>query len=383
MTVKENTGIKVPYSYLKEQFHDPEPILETFREQLNRCEFTFGKELEEFEQKMANYIGVKYVLGTSSGTMALTMLFQAAGIGYGDEVITVSQTFVATIGSIVALGARPYFVDVLDDFTMDPELIEHAITKKTRAIMPVHYSGNPSRMQRIMEIAEKHKIPVIEDSCCAISGKINGKHVGTFGKGGAFSLHPLKNLNVWGDGGFIVTNDKEIYDRIFLLRNHGLRNRDEVEIFGHNARLDTIQAIVGNYLYDQINDITDKRIANAKKYDTALSESELKEYIQIPPRREGVRHVYHMYMIIVKYRDQLLKYLIDKGIEAKIHYPIPMHLQKAVLNQKEPFTRTTLTRTEAQVKSLITLPVHQHLTKEQTDHVIKAIREFYIRKLWK
>ncbi|OHD69434.1 MAG: hypothetical protein A2W19_05340 [Spirochaetes bacterium RBG_16_49_21] len=375
--------MKVPYSYLKEQFDDPEPILNAFRDQLERCDFTFGRELVEFEQKMAKYAGAKYAAGTSSGTMALTMLLRAVGVGPGDEVITVSQTFVATIGAIASIYARPFFVDVTDDYTMNPNLIEQAITEKTRAIMPVHYSGQPAQMEKIMEIADRHKLPVIEDACCAISAKINGKHVGTFGKGGAFSVHPLKNLNVWGDGGFIITDDKEVYDRIILLRNHGLKNRDEVELYGYNARLDTIQAIVGNYLYDQIDDITNKRIANAKNYDSGLSAPELSQFITLPPRRTGERHVYHMYMFLAEHRDTLLNYLIHREIEAKIHYPIPMHLQQASLEQTVPFGKTDLSRTEEQCKQIITLPVHQHLSKEQINYVITSIKEFYGNKLWK
>ena len=369
--------MKVPYSYLKEQFKDSEPILEAFRDQLTRCEFTFGPELEEFEENMSKYTGSRYCLGTASGTIALSMLLKAVGVGEGDEVITVSQTFVATIGSIVGIGARPYFVDVLDDFTMDPGLIEEAITEKTKAIMPVHYSGSPAQMKDIMAIAEKHSLPVIEDSCCAISAKINGKHAGTFGAGGAFSVHPLKNLNVWGDGGFIVTDSEDIYQKILLLRNHGLRNRDEVEIFGYNGRLDTIQAIVGNYLYPEIDEITDKRIANAEKYDRAFLAPELSRYIKVPPRRPEARHVYHMYMVLADNRDELLEYLIARDIEAKIHYPIPMHLQKATLDQDPPFGRLDLSRTEAQCRSLITLPVHQHLTNEQIKYVISVVQDFY------
>jgi len=375
--------LTVPYSYLADQFKNPEPILNAFREQLNRCEFTFGPELAEFENNMSAYTGAKYVLGTSSGTMALSMLLQAVGVAHGDEVITVSQTFVATIGSIVSIGARPYFIDVLDDFTMNPNLIESAINNKTKAIMPVHYSGCPARMEEIIRTAAKHNLPVIEDACCAISAKIKGKHVGTFGQGGAFSVHPLKNLNVWGDGGFIITNDKKVYDRITLLRNHGLKNRDEVEIFGWNARLDTIQAIVGNYLYPHIDEITDSRIAHADMYDDALSSKEFSDYITLPPRRKKERHVYHMYMFLAEHRDLLLKYLIDSGIEAKVHYPIPMHLQKATLNQAPAFGKCDLSKTEEQCRKLITLPVHQHLTAEQIEYTIERIRHFFRDKPWK
>ena len=371
--------MKVPYSYLKEQFKESEPILQAFREQLTRCEFTFGPELEEFEKNMADYTGARYCLGTASGTIALSMLLKAAGVGEGDEVITVSQTFVATIGSIAAIGARPYFVDVLDDFTVDPDLIESAITEKTKAVMPVHYSGCPAHMTDIMAIAKKHNLPVIEDACCAISARLDGKHAGTFGLGGAFSVHPLKNLNAWGDGGFIVTDSREVYDKILLLRNHGLKNRDEVEIFGFNARLDTIQAIVGNYLYPKIDEITDRRIENARRYDRAFSAPPLTDYITVPPRRPEARHVYHMYMVLADDRDRLLEYLIENGIEAKIHYPIPMHRQKATLDQDPPFQKTDLSRTEDQCRSLISFPVHQHLSDKQIDYVIEKIREFYAR----
>ncbi len=369
--------MKVPYSYLNKQFENPEDILDAFREQLERCEFTFGKELEEFEGKMAEYTGAKYVLGTASGTMALTMLLRASGVGCGDEVITVSQTFVATAGSIVTLGARPYFIDVLDDFTMDPNLIEPAITERTKAILSVHYSGCPAHMDEIMAIAEKHNLPVIEDACCAISASLKGKHVGTFGAGGAFSVHPLKNLNVWGDGGFIVTDSKEVYDKVFLLRNHGLKTRDEVEVFGYNARLDTIQAIVGNHLYPRIDEITDRRIENARRYDEAMASAELSSRITVPPRRPDARHVYHMYMVLAERRDELLDYLQAKEIEARIHYPIPMHLQPATIAQEVPFGKTDLSRTEAQCRSLITLPVHQHLSDEQIDYVIDCVKKFY------
>ncbi len=370
--------MKVPYSYLDEQFAEPGPILEKIRTTLLRHhQYTFGPELEEFEEKMARYTGARYCLGTSSGTIALTMLLRAVGVGPGDEVITVSQTFIATIGSIVASGARPYYVDVLDDFTIDPKLIEEAITERTRAIMPVWYSGSPPRMEEIVEIASRHSLPVIEDSCCAISGKIGGKHAGTFGAAGAFSVHPLKNLNVWGDGGFIVTDSQEIYEKIVLLRNHGLKGRDEVEVYGFNGRLDTIQAIVGNHLYPQIDEITDRRIAHAAVYDRAFSSPPLSEFITVPPRREGGRHVYHMYMVLAADRDRLLAHLIEAGIEAKVHYPIPNHLQKASLDQKSPFSRTDLSRTESQCRSLISFPVHQHLSDEQIEYVIDRVGEFY------
>lgn len=365
--------MNVSYSYLKEQFADSEEIFNGLREQLNRCQFTFGQELKEFEDKFANLCKAKYALGVGTGTDALMLSMKVLGIGPGDEVITVPNSFIATVGAIVATGARPVFVDVTDDFTINPDLIESTITNKTRALLPVHYTGAPADMPKITEIAKKYNLPVIEDACQAIGSAIDGKPVGTFGIAGGFSLHPLKNLNVWGDGGIMVTNSKEMQDKIFLLRNHGLKGRDEVEIFGYNSRLDTIQAIVGNYLIRQVDWITNKRIENAQKYDQAFSE--LSEYISLPPRKSNVKHVYHLYMFRAKDRDRLLNYLIENGIEAKIHYPIPIHLQNAAkhLGYKEKDFPVC----EAQCKSIITLPVHQHLTDDQIYYVIETIKKFY------
>ncbi|HOO78385.1 MAG TPA: DegT/DnrJ/EryC1/StrS family aminotransferase [bacterium] len=371
--------MKVPYSYLPQQFADPEPVLAALRRTLlKHQQYTFGPELEEFEKKMAGYVGARHCLGTSSGTMSLSLLLKAAGVGHDDEVITVSQTFIATVGSIVSVGARPFFVDVLDDFTMDPSCLEDAVTDRTRAIMPVHYSGCPARMDEIRIIADKYELPVIEDACCAIGGRVGGKHVGRFGLGGAFSIHPLKNLNAWGDGGLVVTDSDEVRDRIGLLRNHGFSDgRDRVDVFGFNARLDTIQAVVADWLFPRIDEITDARIAHARRYDEAFGGPEFEGLITLPPRRADARHVYHMYMVLAENRDELLQFLQSRGIEAKVHYPIPVHLQKASLDQPVPFGRTDLSRTEAQCKSLITFPVHQHLDDEQIEYVIDSVGEFY------
>lgn len=365
--------MKVRYSYLKEQFADSEEIFKALRAHLTRCTFTFGQELKEFEDNFACLCHAEYALGIGTGTDALEISLKALGIGHNHEVITAPNSFIATAGAIVATGARPVFVDVKDNFTINPDLIELAITPKTKALLPVHYTGVPADMPAIMKIATKYNIPVIEDACQAIGSTINGKQTGTFGIAGGFSLHPLKNLNVWGDGGIIVTNSQEMYDKIILLRNHGLKGRDEVEIFGYNSRLDTIQAIVGNYLIKQFDWITKKRIEHAKKYDQAFSE--LSDYITLPPRDPDSKNVYHLYMFQAKERDKLMNYLLEHGIEAKIHYPIPIHLQKAAksLGYKEGDFPVC----EAQCKSIITLPVHQHLSDAQITFVIEMIKKFY------
>lgn len=365
--------MKVEYSYLKEQFCNHRAIFDSFDELIKTGDYTLGEAVGEFEQRFAELIGAKYAIGVNSGTDALFLSLKAVGVGPADDVITVPNTFIATVGAIVATGARPVFVDVGDEFTMNPSLIERAITPRTKVLLPVHYAGHPADMPEIMDIAEKHGLIVIEDACQAISAAINNKCAGTFGAAGSFSLHPLKNLNVWGDGGIVVTDSEQIRHRLILLRNHGLKNRDQVEIFGYNSRLDSLQAIVGNYLIKDIDKITETRIKWAQKFDCALGK--LKPYITMPERRSGKRYVYHLYMVMAQDRDMLLSYLAESGIEAKVHYPIPLHLQKAAahLGYKEGDFPVT----EAQCKSIITLPVHQHLSAEQIDYVIKKIEEFY------
>ena len=365
--------MEVKYSYLKEQFQDHGAIFDNFDELIRSGDYTLGRAVEEFEQRFAELLGATYAVGVNSGTDALFLSLKAVDVQPGDEVVTTPNTFIATVGAIVAAGAKPVFVDVLDDYTINPNLIEDVITSKTRALMPVHYAGHPADMPAIIKIAERYGLPVIEDSCQAISASIDNRCVGTFGITGGFSLHPLKNLNVWGDGGIIVTDSEEIRDKLILLRNHGLKNRDEVQIFGYNSRLDSLQAIVGNHLIRDIQNITEKRIRWANKIDAGLND--LTDYISIPERKKNRRYVYHLYMLMVKNRDELLSYLIENGIEAKVHYPIPLHLQEAAkhLGYKEGDFPVT----EAQCKSIITLPVHQHLEEEQIKYMIKKIHEFY------
>lgn len=365
--------MKVEYSYLKEQFCDHKAIFDELEELIATSDYTLGKAVSKFEESFAELVGAKYAVGVNSGTDALFLSLKAVGVGAGDEVITVPNTFIATIGAIVAAGARPVFVDVGEEFTINPKLIQKAITRRTKVLMPVHYAGNPADMPEIMEIAEKHGLKVIEDACQAISATVNGKCAGTFGVSGAFSLHPLKNLNVWGDGGIVVTDSEQIRDKLILLRNHGLKDRDEIEIFGYNSRLDSLQALVGNHLIKDINKITESRIKWANQFDAALIK--LKSYITIPKRRPHKRYVYHLYMIMAQNRDKLLSSLLENDVEAKVHYPIPLHLQRASahLGYKEGDFPVT----ESQCKSIITLPVHQHLSQEQVDYIIEKIQQFY------
>ena len=383
--------MKVEYSYLLEQFKveesktkvkyvdlpkqaNVEAIISDIRELLLKTgQFTLGQPVTELESKLAKLCKTKYAVGVNSGTDALFLTMKALNIGSRDEVITAPNSFIATAGAIGNAGARPVFVDVNEEYNINADLIEKAITPQTKAVMPVYLTGNPADMPRIMEIANKYNLYVIEDACQAISASIDGQPVGSFGIAGCFSFHPLKNLNVWGDGGIITTDSKELFDKLVLLRNHGLKNRDEVEFFAYNSRLDTLQAIVANQLLNVLDSITDTRIRNAKKYDDALSD--MADYITIPPRKSNVKQVYHTYVIQARERNKLGAYLAEKGVETKVHYPLPIHLQQAskYLGYKEGDFPVC----EAQAKSIITLPVHQHLTDDQITYVIDNIRGFY------
>lgn len=366
--------MNVPYSYLDQQFANIDDYLEDVRTLVQSGDFTLGKPVTEFEERFAKLCGLPYAIGVGSGTDALILSLKMIGVGPGDEVITAPNTFISTVGAIAMVGARPIFVDNNQEYTIDADKIEQAITPKTKAILPVHLTGCPADMPRIMAIAKRHNLLVVEDAAQAILAKIDGKHVGSWGETACFSLHPLKNLNVWGDGGVIVTRSAELCRKLKLFRNHGMNTRDEIEFFSHNSRLDSLQAVIGNRLIREVENITNKRIANAQQYDEAFKD--LKEHITIPPRRPNVQQVYHTYVLRVKNRDELLRHLIEWGIRAKVHYPIPVHLQRAAAYLG--YKKGDFPVCEKDCKTIITLPVHQHLTPEELEHVIDCVRAFYL-----
>jgi aminotransferase EvaB len=363
----------VKYSYLDEQFADVEAYFQDLRELVSTGEFTLGPFVEAFEKKFAAYIGVKHAIGTNTGTGALILCLKAVGVKPGSEVITVANTFIASAGAIVAAGARPVFVDCDERYQIDVTKIEAAITSNTAAIMPVHWAGCSPKMGRVLEIADRRGIPVVEDSCPAVGASINGRSAGTYGRVNAFSMHPLKPLNVWGDGGIAVTNDDQAADFLRLYHNHGLVDRDHVEIWGVNERLQPVQAIVASRVLDTIEDLVEARIRNAQRLDAGLRG--LESYINPPYRPVGNREVYQLYLATATRRDELLSFLISRGVEAKVHYPIPIHLQNAARDlgyQKGDFPVC-----ERQADEIITLPAHQHITEEQIDYTLSIIREFY------
>ena len=367
--------MKVKYSYLPRQFANIDGLLKNIKSFVKTGDFTLGKPLDQFEKKFAKLMNSKYAIGVNSGTDAIKLSLKAHGIGVGDEVITAANTFVATVGAINELGAKPVFVDCDNTFCMNADLVEKAITSKTKAIVPVHFTGYMTNMKKINKIAKKNNLVVIEDACQSILAAQEGKIAGTWGATGCFSLHPLKNLNVWSDGGVIITDSSKLNTKLRLLRNHGLKNRDEIQIMGFNSRLDTIQAVVGNWLIPQTKKIAEQRIKNAKYYDKNFSKI---TQITIPPRPKGMKIVYHLYVVFAQNRDKLLKFCHKKKIEAKIHYPIPLYQQEAL--KFLSYKKGSFPVTDYHSKNIITFPVDQHLSKDELNYVIKTVKEFYAKK---
>lgn len=370
----QKTGqFPINHNYLPQQFEDYEAIWQEVKKVVIAGDFTLGSAVDRFEQDFAKLNDAKYGIGVGSGTDALFLSLKALGVGPGDEVITTAFTFYATVGAIVTAGATPVFVDVADDHNIDAGKIAQAITSKTKAIMPVHWSGTPCDMESINQLAAKHGISVVADSCHGIESTLNGKAMGAHSDLTCYSMHPLKNLNVWGDGGIILTNDKALADKLALMRNHGLSGRDECQMFAYNSRLDTIQAVVGQYLLDKrINGITDKRIQNAHYLDSKLAKI---QSITLPPRDPNKRSVFHLYMGQFERRDELQVFLQDKGIDAKIHYPTPMHLQPAAANLG--YKVGDFPRSEALAKSCLSLPVHEFIEQSHLDYMVESIEQFY------
>jgi len=364
--------MEVKYLNLPAQFNNNTELKKKLDGIFQSCQFILGPELEEFERDFAKLCGTKYAVGVDNGTNALFLALHAVGVGLGDEVITVPNSFLATVGAIVQAGAFPKLVDVSEDYNIDPERIAGAITKKTKAIIPVHLTGNPARMNEINKIAVKFGLAVIEDACQAVDASLDGRKTGSLGDLGAFSLHPLKNLNTCGDGGVLTTDEEKLYDELCMLRNHGLKNRNEAGFFAYNFRLDSIKAAVADIQIRDIAGVTNKRNEFARRYDAGFSKV---EQISIPSRRPGVRQAFHTYIIQAEKRDELMKYLEEKRVETKIHYPIPIHLMEAA--KRFGYKKGDFPIAEKQAERIISLPINQFLTKGQIDYVIEKTCEFY------
>ena len=370
---KNDSKHSINHNYLTEQFSEVDIILAKIKEVVKRNDFTLGKVVDEVEELIAKEASTQHAIGVGSGTDAIFLSLKAIGVKEGDEVITTTYTFYATIGAIVTSGATPVLCDCDNDFNLDPSKIEEKITPRTKAIIPVHWAGRPCKMDEINAIAKKHSISVIEDSCHALQAEFNGKRCGNLGDIGCFSFHPLKNLNVWGDGGIVTTDNTDINQKLRLIRNHGLINRNTSVEFSYNSRLDSIQAVVAKHLIENnLKNITEKRISNAHYYDKLLRNI---PEVTLLERKKSIKEVFHLYIFTVEKRDELSLYLQSNNVDAKIHYPIPMHLQPAA--KKFNYDRSQFQTAEKLASKTISLPVHEFITKDQIEYVGNLIRKFF------
>ena len=364
--------IEIPYVNLRKQWQDEKnDLLVIIDRVLSTGQHVGGEEIEKFENEIANICKVNHAVALNSGTDALILALRAAGVGPNDEVITPPNSFIASTSAIASIGATPVFVDVLPDQNINPDLIEPAITDKTKAIMPVHLTGRMCQMEEIMDISHKYNLYVIEDAAQAIRSEYNQRPSGSIGHVGCFSTHPLKNLNACGDGGFITTNDQSIFTKIKSLRNHGMIDRSTIKEFGTVSRMDNLQAAILNYRLQKLDGIIKKRRENAKKYFLELDFSN----IFVPAEKQKEYNTYHTFVIQTDCRDQLKKHLLDSGIETAIHYPIPIHLQLA--SRHLGYQKGSLPVAERQAEKILTLPINQSLQFGQIEKIISSINGFF------
>ena len=362
----------VPYVDLPKQAHRIKQELMTSIERvLDHGGYALGPELRDFEERIAAYCGTRFAVGVGSGTAALILALRSLNIGPGDEVITAPNSFIASAGAVAMGGGRPEFVDV-DEETMnlDPERLEGAVTSRTKAIMPVHLTGQSADMDPILEAAGRHGIPVIEDAAQSVGATYHGRRVGGLGRLGCFSLHALKNLHAYGDAGVITTNDEALSQWLLKARNHGMRDRDTCEFWSANDRMDTLHAAVCGVKLTYLDDWTRERREIAKEFCEAL-----RDLVGVPDEAPGCLHVYQTFMIRADRRDDLVRHLHSRGVDAKVHYPVPLYQQapaRALGHRPEDFPIA-----HSLSRRVVSLPLYPELTRDQRDAVIQGVRSFY------
>ena len=367
---------KVPFVNYPAHYHTMEKELDAaIKEVLSRGDLILRDQLRQFENSIASFLGVDYAIGVNSGTDALYLSLKAAGVGSGDEIITVAHTFVATVAVIVHCGAAPVLVDVGDDYNMDLDQLEQAITPRTRAIILVHLNGRLCDMERLMSIAGKHNLIVIEDAAQALGASFDGKKAGAFGLTGCFSFYPAKILGGVGDGGMVVTNNGEIAEEIRLLRDHGQRRETgDILCFGFNSRLDNLQAAILNVKLKHLPLWIERRRELANLYHQGLKDL---PYLKLPPPPQSNNRyfdVFTNYVVRAQERDKLASHLRECGIEVLISWPKPMHHHKALgLNHFH------LSRTEQISREVLSLPLIPEISNEQVEYVIESVHRFYKR----
>jgi dTDP-4-amino-4,6-dideoxygalactose transaminase len=362
-----------PFLDLKAQFATiREEVFEAVRRTLESQHFILGPEVTELEHELAAVTQCKFAIACASGTDALILALRAQGVGAGDEVITTPFTFVASAGSIAQVGAAPVFVDIdPQTFNIDPEKIEKAITPRTRAIMPVHLFGLTAPMDAINSIAERHKVPVIEDAAQAIGAQFHGRPAGSLAALGCFSFFPSKNLGGAGDGGLVTTNDEQLAEQLKLLHLHGARQRYEYEILGMNSRLDALQAAILRVKLRHLEDWNSARRRNAVRYRKLFEEFGLAGKVFLPVEPAGMNHVYNQFTIRVPNRDALRDKLRNEGVPSEIYYPIPLHLQKAFAYLR--YKEGDFPESERASREVLSLPIYPELTEQQQRIVLAGL----------
>ncbi|HYM06226.1 MAG TPA: DegT/DnrJ/EryC1/StrS family aminotransferase [Terriglobales bacterium] len=343
---------------------------------LESQQFIMGPQVKQLEAEIAAFIGSSFAVSCASGSDALLLALMALGVDSGDEVITPPFTFVATAGSVARLKAKPVFVDIdRETYNLDPTRLEAAITRRTRAIMPVHLFGLPAEMGKISEIARVHGIPVIEDAAQSIGARFGDEYVGDIGACGCFSFFPSKNLGGAGDGGMITTNDPELAERISVLRDHGSRKKYQYDLLGMNSRLDSLQAAILLIKFKHLEELTKARRRNAERYRQLFQQAGLDEVITLPIEPEGMRHVYNQFVVRTPRRDQLKEHLRASGIPSEIYYPSPLHLQPAFAALG--YGPGAFPQSEEASQHVLALPVFPQMTEEQQKMVVKSIAQFF------
>ncbi len=363
--------MKVPFVDLGVQYTSiKEEIDSAVLKVISNTSFVGGTTVSQFEQQFAEYVGVNECVSCANGTDALEIALEALGVGNGDEVIVPAFTWVSTASAVCRVGAKPIWADVHPDFyTLDPDKVEEKITGRTKAILPVHFYGLPADMRPIMKIANKHDLKVLEDCAQAHGASVFGQNVGTFGDISTFSFYPGKNLGAYGDGGAIATNNPELSDKVRVIARLGQREKHNHVVIGRNSRLDSMQAAILSIKLKYLKEWTQGRQQVAKWYNDELASTSLK----LPEVPEGFEHVYHLYVVQVKDRDSLQKYLTSKEIATQIHYPKSLN-QLGLFDPQGAFPVS-----DAMSGGLLSLPMYAELTREQVRYVATSIREFYAR----
>ncbi len=370
----ENKNIRIPMVDFKAQYQSIEKEIDAaIKEVLLSGQYILGPVVKEFEEQVAAYCGVKYAIGVASGSDALILALRALDIEPGDEVITTPFTFVATAHAIVHCGAKPVFVDVEPDtFNINPALIEPAITKKTKAIVPVHLYGHPADMDPIMAIAKAYHLYVVEDAAQAFGARYNGKKVGSIGHVGCFSFFPTKNLGCYGDGGMVITDNPDIAEKVDMLRRQGCRQKYHAEMLGYNSRLDAIQAAILKVKLEYVDQWNEQRRYLAHCYNKLLSESSLRT----PVEASYAYHAYHQYTIKFKNRDDISQYLAKSGIETSVYYPQPLHLQRTYNDLG--YEKGAFPQAEKVSQEVLSLPIFPEMTYKMQNEVCTIIHRCHL-----